>query len=135
MEEWKSRRYIYHSSKERKISNHLQEYFDDQLFNDDEFREHFWLSRETFFQLYDLIKEHLSFSTQKKRQLQTSTELQLLFFLVKLSSSVTGRNFNRIANFFKVSYGNARSCFQHVLNALLSLEEQVFGGHQGKRSR
>jgi hypothetical protein len=95
------------------------------LFNDDEFREHFWLSREIFFQLYHLIKEHPSFSTQKKRWPQTSTELQLLIFFYKLSSSGTGRKFNRIAKFFKVSYGNARSCFQCILKAVSSLEEQV----------
>jgi hypothetical protein len=125
MEECKSRRYLYRSSKYRKISKHWQEYFDDQLFNDDEFREHFRLSRESFFQLYDLIKEHPSFSTKKKRRPQTSTELQLLIFLYKLSSSGTGGKFNRIAKFFKVSYGNARSCSQRVLKAVLSLEKQV----------
>ena len=73
MEECKSCRYLYRSSKYRKISNCWQEYFDDQLFNDDEFREYFRLSRESFFHLYDLIKEHPSFSTQKKRRPQTST--------------------------------------------------------------
>jgi hypothetical protein len=125
MEEYKSHHFLYHSSKYRKSSNHWQDYFDDQLFNDNEFREHFRLSRNSFYQLYDFIKEHPIFSTQKKRRPQTPIVLQLLIFLYKLSSSGTGGKFNRIAKFFKVSYGNARYCFQRVLTAVLSLEKQV----------
>jgi hypothetical protein len=68
--------------------------------------------------LYRLIKSHPAFSSQKKRRPQSHVKLQLLVFLYKLSCSGTGGKFLIIGKYFKVSKGNARSCFHYVTYGL-----------------
>jgi hypothetical protein len=48
-----------------------------------------------------------------------------MIFLYKLSSSGTGGKFSTIGKYFKVSIGNARSCFLCVLVAVLVLWKEV----------
>jgi hypothetical protein len=49
LEECKSGCYLFHLSKYRKYPSPWQKYFDYQLFNDDDFREHFCLSQHSFY--------------------------------------------------------------------------------------
>ena len=125
LEECKSRRYLFRSKKYRKNPKQWQEFFDDKFYNESEFREHFRLSRSSFIMLYHLIKSHPAFSSQKKRWPQSHVKLQLLIFLYKISCSGTGGKFSIIGKYFKVSKGNARSCFHQVLIAVLALWTQV----------
>jgi len=101
------------------------DFFSDDHFTDDEFREHFRVSQVSFHQLYEVIKHNPIFSSTKKRRSQTPIQLQLMIFQFKLSSSGTGGKFKRIGKYFKVSEGNARRCFERVLMAVLSLRDEV----------
>ena len=111
LEEYKSHHYLFHSKKYRRNPKQWQEFFDDNFYNESEFREHFCLSRSSFILLYHLVKSHPAFSSQKKRWPQPHVKLQLLIFLYKLSCSSTGGKFTITGKYFKVSKGNARSCF------------------------
>jgi hypothetical protein len=118
-------RFLFRPSKYRKLMSSWMDFFSDDHFTDDEFREHFRVSQVSFHQLYEVIKHNPIFSSTKKRRSQTPIQLQLMIFLFKLSSSGTGGKFKRIGKYFKVSEGNARRCFERVLTAVLSLHDEV----------
>ena len=125
MKACKSTRYMFRAPNYRKSHGYWQDFFDESMYNDDEFREHFRLSRNSFMQLYNIIRDHPIFTSTKKRRPQVAIQLQLLIFLYKLSSSGTGGKFTRIGKFFRVSKGNAIQCFKRVLTAILSLRDRV----------
>jgi len=118
-------RFLFRPSKYRKLMSSWMDFFSDDHFTDDEFREHFRVSQVSFHQLYEVIKHNPIFSSTKKRRSQTPIQLQLMIFLFKLSSSGTGGKFKRIGKYFKVSEGNSRRCFERVLMAVLSLRDEV----------
>ncbi len=67
MEACKSSRYMFRAPNYRKSHGYWQDFFDESMYNDDEFREHFRLSRNSFMQLYNIIRDHPIFTSIKKR--------------------------------------------------------------------
>jgi hypothetical protein len=53
----------------------------------------------------------------------------------KLSSSGTGGKLSTIGKYFKVSKGNTRSCFLHVLVAVLPLQKEVISWPSAEEKR
>ncbi len=67
MEACKSSHYMFRAPNYRKSHGYWQDFFDESMYNDDEFREHFRLSRNSFMQLYNIIRDHPIFTSTKKR--------------------------------------------------------------------
>jgi len=108
----------------RRLSKSWQEFLDPVSTNDDEFLEEFRMSRNSFYSLFQLIKDHPIFQNDDiklRGRPQHDIQLQLLVTMHKLGLRAT--KFSTVARKFKISKGTARNSFNRVIQAILSLEK------------
>ena len=124
-------RYLFRSGyrkREPKFAKYLDEHHIDGL-NDREFKFHFRMSRECYWQLVELIKDHSSFSrrsSDSRGSTPRPAEQQLLVLLKYYGSDGNASSSYSLGNFFGISSGAVDTCRYAALEAVLSLEERTY---------
>jgi DDE superfamily endonuclease len=127
-----NRRYLLQRGSYRKRTSKFQLYLDadhvDGL-NDREFLFHFRMSRECFWELVSLLKNHPNFNRvdgDSRGSCPRPAEQQLLVLLKYFGSDGNSASSFNIGAFFGISYGNVKSCRLSALQALLTLEDRTY---------
>lgn len=125
----RNRRYVNKRGTYRKRQSKFHIYLDpnhnDNL-NDREFKFHFRVSRECFWQLVDLLKDHPSFKKSGERAADPKpAEHQLLVLLKYFGSEGNAASSFNLSSFFGISTGAVNDCRLAALEALVSLEERT----------
>ena len=95
-----------------------------------EFKANFAMSRDSFWQLHELLKNHPIFTGR-----QSPVSHQLLVFLAWVRMEGAGMSSNKGRNWFKASVGNIANCKMRVLRAILDCccEDAVFWPDETER--
>ena len=118
--------------KYRKRTERFDSYLDPDhpdALSDREFRFHFRLSRESFSQLVELIKDHGEFqrkSSDSRGKDPKPAAHQLLILMKYLGTEGNGASSIAIGHFFGIGAGVVNHCRNSALMALLSLEDRTY---------
>jgi hypothetical protein len=125
------RRYLFDKVTYRKREAKFDRYLDpdhvDGL-NDREFKFHFRLTREAFWQLVNLLRRHPNFNREgdARGSVPRPAEEQLLVLLKYFGTEGNGASSFNLGAFFGISTGAVDACRLSALEALLTLEEQTY---------
>ena len=113
---------------------------EDGDFSENDFLLFFRVHCESFFELYNLLKDHPVFQRRMGPlggiyRNQAPAQLQILVFLYVAGSSGSDLNYKKVAKRFNVSQGIVRLYVKRVKAAILSLEESVVVWPDGDERR
>ena len=91
---------------------------------DDEFLQKYRMSRESFWQLVDLIKNDVVFANEHSKKKQAPVPHQLLVFLHYVGTSGSGANNPRVRNVFGIGRGTAELYRNRVCRAIRALKSE-----------
>jgi DDE superfamily endonuclease len=126
----RNKRYLFgrsHRKRTGKFYLYLDTTLDDCLDNS-EFRFHFRISRETFWQLVDLLKDHTAFqqkSSDSRGAPPKPALHQILVLLKYYGYEGNEASSTALSNFFGVASGVIDTCRNNALEALLALEDST----------
>jgi hypothetical protein len=102
---------------------------DDNRLSDTEFRFHFRISRETFWELVELLKDHEAFTrrgSDSRGPPPKPAHHQLLVLLKYYGCEGNQASSKALSTFFATSNGVVDTCRNNALQALLSLEDRIY---------
>ena len=120
------RRYFYRASQYRQ---RVPFDWDDVLsadsnhYNDAEFQQLFRLSRESFHELHEMIKDHRVFKAKSDRTRKPRPAYQqLMVYLYRVGKEGNGGNGRAVGAFFRIGYGTVNNYVKNVITAILSIK-------------
>jgi DDE superfamily endonuclease len=127
----RNRRYLFQRGSYRKREPKFELYLcPDHVdgLNEREFLFHFRLSRDSFWQLVQQIKNHPNFHRHgdARGKVPRPAEHQLLVLLKYYGSEGNAASNYNLSAFFGISHGAVDSCKDHALEALLTLEKHTY---------
>ena len=129
---FQNERYLFrrgtYRKKESKFRIYLETDIEDAL-NDREFKYHFRVSRDCFWQLVDLIKAHPNFhraSSDSRGRNPKPAAHQLLILLKYLGTDGNAASSMSLGEFFGVGNGAIDECRKNALEAILTLEDRTY---------
>ena len=92
--------------------------------NDEEFKKEYRMSRNAFWSIVNMIKDHDVFHSLNSKKKQAPVERQLAIFLYYLGSSGSGASSYRIRNLYGIGKGTADLWKERCCKALRSFKRQ-----------
>ena len=120
----KRRRYLSRGPYRKNNFSKFREVLHGDRMTEQEFLFHYRVSREAFWEINDLIKNHREFRRGNKRK-QAPSEYQLLVLLKFLGTSGNGSSDKSLADHFATGHGTVRKYRKRATLALLSFLDQA----------
>lgn len=123
----KARRYLFRAHRyRRRTPFDWKDMLDptSENFNDTEFLFLFRVSRATFWDIYEKIKDHKSLKRYGKNKGRPAWQ-QLMVFLYRIGREGTGGSDQAISCFFRISTGVVRTYVLNIAKAILSLKSEL----------
>lgn len=124
-----SSRYLFRNEKNRNRKNFFD--WDDCLsenskrFNDEEFMQHFRMSRKGFRTVLEAIRNDEAFKSHPGKMRKAPVSHHLLVFLYRIGKEGSGANDGSIATFFGIGKGSVKNYVRRVTQALVNLRHEV----------
>ena len=103
---------------------------DSETYSEEEFQQLFRMSRSSFKELHNKIKDHRIFQIKNtlKRKARDSWK-QLLVFLYRLGKEGNGGTSKSVGSFFRIAHGSVVNYIRNVIQAIMSIKHEYLRWH------